>query len=361
MDNSVNSFKGAGMKKALRVMAAGLALMLGGVAAQAQETLNLTGAGATFPQPMYAKWISEYTKANSSIKINYQGVGSGAGIKQITENTVDFGATDGPMTDKQLEKASGILHIPTVMGAVVPIYNLEGVDKPVQFDGAVLADIFAGKIRKWNDAALAKLNPDIKLPATAIVVAHRSDSSGTTYVFTDYLAKVSADWKDKVGSGTSVKWPTGVGAKGNAEVAGVVQKTKGAIGYVELIYAMANKIAYGDVQNAAGKFVHATAESVSAAAVGMKNIPEDLRVSITNAEGDASYPISTFTWILVYQNQKDAAKGKAVVEFLWWATHDGQRLAADLHYAPLPEDIVKLCEKKLQSVQADGKAILPAK
>ncbi len=334
------------------------AVLLLQTAARAED-VSLTGAGATFPKPLYEKWSSEYTKSHPDVRINYQGIGSGGGIKQISEKTVDFGATDGPMTDKQLKKAAGVLHIPMVMGAVVPIYNLPGVgDKPLVFSGPVLADLFLGKIKNWNDAKIAALNPGVNLPDMPVTIVHRSDGSGTTYIFTDYLAKVSDEWKSGPGKATTVNWPAGRGAKGNDGVAGDVKQNPGSLGYVELIYAANNGIAFGDVINANGKAVHASEESVSAAAASLKNPAEDLRISIANAEGDAAYPISSFTWMLVYKEQGDGPKAKALVEFLWWCTHDGQAMASPLHYAPIPKEFLPMVEAKLKSVTANGKAVL---
>jgi phosphate transport system substrate-binding protein len=325
-------------------------------------SVTLTGAGATFPKPLYDKWASDYGKVNSSVRINYQGIGSGGGIKQITEKTVDFGATDGPMTDEQLKKAPGeILHIPMTLGAVVPIYNLQQATKPLVFSGPVLADLFLGKITKWNDPKLAQLNPGVNLPDSPVTTVHRSDGSGTTYIWTDYLAKTSPAWKAGPGSATTVNWPTGRGAKGNDGVAADVKQNAGSLGYVELIYAANNKIAYGDVVNAAGKTVHASIESVSEAAASLKDAPSDLRVSITDAKGEGAYPISSLTWILVYKQQPDRAKGKALVDFLWWATHDGQALAAPLHYAPLPAEFAKLVEQKLRGVTAGNETLVAQK
>ncbi len=331
----------------------------GGPSSVARAEVTLIGAGATFPKPIYDKWSAAYTAAHSDVRINYQGIGSGGGIKQISGRTVDFGATDGPMTESQLRKAPAqLLHIPTVMGAVVPVYNLPGVEKPLVFSGQVLADIYLGRITRWNDPKLAALNPEVSLPGGPIATVHRSDGSGTTYIFTDYLSKVSQAWKSGPGHATTVNWPVGRGAKGNDGVAADVKQNPGSLGYVELIYAANNKIAYGNVINASGKAVHASVESVSAAAATLKEVPDDLRVSITNAPGDEAYPISSFTWILVYQRQSDAAKGKALLEFLWWATHDGQSLAGQLFYAPLPSEFIPLVEKKLRSVTADGKPLL---
>jgi phosphate transport system substrate-binding protein len=316
-----------------------------GVAAgAAAQTAQINGAGATFPYPIYSKWFSEYNKLHPNVQINYQSIGSGGGIRQVTNQTVFFGATDGPMTNEQLLAAPGkILHFPTVLGADVPIYNIPGVKTELKFSGPVLADIFLGKISKWNDRAIAALNPGVTLPATDITVVHRSDGSGTTYIFVDYLAKVSPEWKSKVGVATSVNWPVGVGVKGNEGVAGLVTQTPGAIGYVELIYALQNKISYGAVQNATGEFMRASVESVTAAAAGAAaRMPADFRVSITNAPGKGVYPISSFTWLLLYESPKDKAQSKTMVEFVKWALSDGQKFAAGLGYAPLPESVVKL-------------------
>jgi len=309
----------------------------------AQQNVHINGAGATFPYPIYSKWFSEYGKLHENVQINYQSIGSGGGIRQVTAQTVFFGATDGPMTPEQLQAAPGkILHFPSVLGAVVPVYNVEGVSE-LKFSGPVLADIFLGKITKWNDAAIAKLNPGVNLPVADITVVHRSDGSGTTYIFVDYLAKLSSEWKEKVGIATSVNWPVGVGGKGNEGVAGLVKQTPGAIGYVELIYALQNKISYGTVQNSAGEFVRASVESVAAcASAAVKSMPKDFRVSITNAPGQGVYPISSFTWLLVYENPKDKVQAKAFVDFMKWALSDGQKFAPELGYAPLPAEIVKL-------------------
>jgi len=305
---------------------------------------QINGAGATFPYPIYSKWFSEYNKLHPSVRINYQSIGSGGGIRQVTNETVFFGASDGPMTDEQLLAAPGkILHFPTVLGADVPIYNIPGVDTDLNFTGPVLAGIFLGKITKWNDPALVKLNPTAKLPDADIIVAHRSDGSGTTYIWVDYLAKVSPEWKKRVGVGTSVKWPVGIGGKGNEGVAGLVRQTPNSIGYVELIYALQNKIRYGSVQNAAGNFVRASIESTTAAAAGAAaKMPADFRVSITNPPGNDAYPIASFTWLLLYENSKDKATAKVMVDFVKWALTDGQKFARDLGYAPLPANVVKM-------------------
>ncbi len=296
--------------------AVGCAALLG-ITAVAQIA-QINGAGATFPYPIYSKWFSEYNKLHSTIQINYQSQGSGAGIQQLIKQTVFFGATDGPMTPEQMQSAPGaVLHFPTVLGAVVPVYNIQNLNTELKFSGALLADIFLGKVTKWNDPAIAKLNAGVKLPATDITVAHRADGSGTTYIWVDYLSKVSPEW--------------------------IVTQTPGAIGYVELIYALQNKIAYGTVQNMAGEFVKASVQSVTAAAAAAaKQMPPDFRVSITNAPGAGVYPISSFTWILMYENPKDKAQAKVMVDFMKWALTDGQKFAPDLGYAPLPDAVVKL-------------------
>jgi len=316
--------------------------------------LTINGAGATFPYPIYSKWFSEYNKLHPDVRINYQSIGSGGGIQQIINQTVFFGATDGPMNDEQLKSASGpILHFPTVLGAVVPVYNIPGVTEELKFTGAVLADIYLGKVQKWNDPAVAKLNPGTKLPATDITVVHRSDGSGTTYIFVDYLSKVSPQFKSEAGVGTSVKWPAGVGGKGNEGVSGLVTQTPGSIGYVELIYALQNKIPYGSVQNAAGEFVKASVDSVTkAAAAAATTMPPDFRVSITNAQGPGAYPISSFTWLLMYADPKDKASARAMVDFVKWALTDGQKYAADLGYAPLPANVVMLEQAALEQIKA---------
>jgi len=331
-------------RPALAAVACTLAAVGIGVAGVAAQTIQINGAGATFPNPIYSKWFSEYNKLHPNIRINYQPIGSGGGIRQVTAQTVFFGATDGPMTEEQILAAPGkLLHVPTVLGADVPVYNLPGVTAELKFTGPLLADIFLGKVTKWNDAAIAKLNPGAKLPATDITVVHRSDGSGTTYIWVDYLAKVSPEWKKRVGVATSVNWPTGVGGKGNEGVSGLVQQVPGSIGYVELVYALQNKIAYGAVQNLAGEFVRATVASVTAAAAGAAaKMPADFRVSITNAEGKGAYPVSSFTWLLLYENAKDKAQAKVMVDFVKWALADGQKYAAELGYAPLPPEVVKM-------------------
>jgi len=314
------------------------------VAGAAAQTMRINGAGATFPYPIYSKWFSEYNKIHSSVEINYQSIGSGGGIQQVTKQTVFFGASDGPMTPEQMLGAPGkILHFPTVLGAVVPVYNIPNVNAELHFSGPLLADMFLGKITKWNDPAIARLNAGVSLPASDITVAHRADGSGTTYIWVDYLSKVSPEWKSKVGVATSVNWPTGVGGRGNEGVSALVRQTPGAIGYVELIYALQNKIAYGSVQNTGGEFVKASVSSVTAAAAeAAGKMPPDFRVSITNAPGKGVYPISSFTWLLLYENAKDKAQAKTMVDFMKWALTEGQKYCADLGYAPLPEAVVKL-------------------
>ena len=327
-------------------------ILLSGAAATAPAE-QINGAGATFPYPIYSKWFSEYNKQHPDIEINYQSIGSGGGIRQLSNQTVFFGASDGPMTPDQMQNAPGkILHLPTVLGAVVPIYNIPGVDTQLKFSGKVLADIILGKVAKWDDPAIASLNPGVKLPSSDITVAHRSDGSGTTYIFVDYLSKVSPEFKSKVGVATSVNWPVGVGGKGNEGVAGLVKQTPGSIGYVELIYAKQNKIDYGSVQNMEGEYVVASLESVTAAAaIAAKQMPPDFRVSITNAPGKGVYPISSFTWLLFYENPKDKPKAKTMVEFMKWALNDGQKFAQDLGYAPLPPEVVALEMEALKKIK----------
>ena len=309
---------------------------------------------------LYSKWFSEYNKLYPTIQINYQSIGSGGGIKQFTEKTVDFGASDAPMTEAQITAAGGaanVFHIPTVLGGVVATYNLEGSPK-LKFTGEVLANIFLGTITKWNDPAIAKDNPDAKLSDTDIVVVHRSDGSGTTFVWTDYLSKVSPEWKKAAGASTSVSWPVGVGGKGNDGVAGLVKQTPNAIGYVELAYAIQNKLAYGSVQNSAGTFIDPSIASLTAAAAGtVGNLPDDLRVSITNGDGPTSYPITSYTYILVNPNQTDAAKAQTIVAFLWWGIHDGEQFAQDLNYAPLPPEVVAKAEAKIKLITVNGKPV----
>jgi phosphate transport system substrate-binding protein len=323
--------------KSFSAAAAALLLCASAGVANAQK---LNGAGATFPNPIYSKWFSEYSASHNGVQINYQPIGSGAGIRQVTAGTVDFGATDGPMTDEQLAASKiKIQHIPTVLGAVVPIYNLPGVGGGLKFSGDVIADIYLGKISNWNDARIAKENPDAKLPNSEIFVVHRSDGSGTSYIFTDYLSKVSNDWKNGPGKGTSPSWPRGLGAKGNEGVAGMVRQTPGAFGYVELIYALQNKIETGLVKNAAGAYPSPSIDAVTAAAAGAKQMPADYRVSITNAPGKDAYPISSFTWLLIPNPVTDATKGKVLKDFLTWML-DHESEAASLNYAPLPAGVV---------------------
>lgn len=323
----------------------------------AEGVLSINGAGATFPYPMYSKWFDEYHKKNANLQINYQSIGSGGGIKQVTEGTVDFGATDGPMNDDQLKTYQekhgfGILHFPTVLGAVVPTYNITGVDATLNFTPEALAGIFLGKITKWNDPAIAAPNKGVKLPAEDIVVVHRADGSGTSYCWTDYLSKISDEWKTKVGKGTSVNWPVGLGGKGNEGVTGTVKNTPNSIGYVELIYAESNKIPYGNVKNAGDTFVKASLTAVSAAAAGAaKDMPDDFRVSITNAPGKTAYPISTFTWLLIPEKFSDAAKRDAIKGFLKWALADGQSYAESLSYAKLPKEVVAKEVKAIDKIQ----------
>jgi len=334
----------------------GLALV---VAAPAEAQMLMNGAGATFPYPIYSKWFDEYAKVDPEVRFNYQSIGSGGGIRQITERTVDFGATDGPMTDEQLKKAPGeLVHIPTVLGAVVATYNLPGQPK-LHLTGDVLADIFLGKITKWSDDRIKALNPSVSLPGQPIVVVHRSDGSGTTFIWVDYLSKVSSEWAQKVGKGTSVNWPVGLGGKGNEGVAGQVKSVPGALGYIELAYAITNKLPAAAIKNQAGKFVEATIDSTTAAAA-TTTMPEDFRVSLTNAPGDQAYPIASFTWLLVYRDQPNEAKGKALVRFLWWAIHDGQKYPGALLYAPLPAPVVKQIEARIKQVTFSGKPLLAA-
>lgn len=331
-----------------------MAMLTGAVSAQ----VLINGAGATFPYPVYSKWFNQYHQKFSNIQINYQSQGSGAGIRQVTEGTVDFGATDGPMNAEQLKqfqdkRGSQILHFPTVMGADIIAYNVAGVSRELNFTPEAIAGIFLGNIKKWNDPELAKANPGVNLPGNDIVVVHRSDGSGTTYVFVDYLSKVSKDWETKVGRGTSVNWPVGLGGKGNEGVAGQIKQTPNSIGYIELIYAIQNKMAYGNVKNIGGKFVKPSTASVSAAAAGaVKEMPEDFRVSITNAPGKDSYPISSFTWLLIPAKIQDQAKKKALVDFLhWMLENDAQATAEALDYARLPKAVVAKEIKAISKIQ----------
>jgi phosphate transport system substrate-binding protein len=318
--------------------------------AMAQTTLN--GAGATFPYPMYSKWFSEYHKVHGDVEINYQSIGSGGGIRQVLAGTVDFGASDGPMTDEQLAQSkTKILHVPTVLGAVVPAYNIPGVTSEIKFTPEALAGIFLGKVTSWNDKALTSANPGVNLPNQPIIVVHRSDGSGTTFIFTDYLSKVSPEWQSEVGKNTSVKWPVGLGGKGNEGVAGMIRQMQGAIGYIELIYAVQNNIPYGVVRNAAGNFVKASLDSVTAAAASVKSMPADFRVSITNAPGKDAYPISSFTWLLIPVRSKDPAKGKILSNFLNWMLDNGEKMTAQLTYAPLPENVASKVRTEIKQIQ----------
>ncbi|HTP85714.1 MAG TPA: phosphate ABC transporter substrate-binding protein PstS [Bryobacteraceae bacterium] len=327
-------------------------MAIGFPAAYAADTIN--AAGATFPAPIYQKWFQEYHTAHADVQINYQSIGSGGGIRQLTEGTVDFGASDMPMTEEQMGKITKfkVLHFPTVLGGVVPTYNIEGVAATLKFTPDALAGIYLGKITKWNDSMIAKENPGVKLPAADITVVHRSDGSGTTFVWSDYLSKVSEEWKSKVGSGTSINWPVGLGGKGNEGVAGQVKQTPNSIGYVELIYAVQNHMSYGEVKNQAGAFVKASFESVSAAAAGAaKNMPADFRVSITNAPGKTTYPISTFTWLLIPDKIENAGKRDAIKAFLKWMMTAGQKDCEGMSYAPLPAAVVAKEEKQIAMVK----------
>jgi len=330
------------------------AVALAGGVALAASPLLVNGAGATFPFPLYSKWFSEYNKLHPELRFNYQSIGSGGGIQQISKGTVDFGASDAPMTDEELARAPQIVHVPTVLGAVVVTYSAPVPALKLTPDA--LAGIFLGKILKWNDPALAAANPGAKLPDAAIVVVHRSDGSGTTSIFTDYLAKVSPEWKQRVGAGKSVKWPAGLGGKGNEGVTGLVKQTPGAIGYVELAYASQNGLPGAELRNRDGAFVKASLESTSAAAAGVE-MPGDFRVSITDARGKSAYPMASFTYLLVPRDQQDAAKGAALLRFTWWAVHDGQRFAAPLDYAPLPAAVVEQVSARLRTLTVQGKPV----
>jgi phosphate transport system substrate-binding protein len=333
----------------LKVIAAGvLALVAAGVSAQ-----NINGAGATFPNPIYSKWFSEYRQLHPDVKINYQPIGSGGGIRQVTEGTVDFGASDVTMTDEQISQAKvKVMAIPTVLGAVVPVYNIPGVNKDLNFSGDVIADIYLGKITKWNDPRIAKDNPGANLPDKSILPVYRSDGSGTSFIFTDFLSKVSSDWNSKVGKGASLKWPTGIGQKGNEGVAGMVRQAPYSFGYVELIYAEQNKMSFGSVRNASGKFVRASTGGVTAAAAAAaKTMPADYRVSITNAGGADSYPISSFTWLLIPTHSADPAKAKALADFLGWMLDHGESEAAPMTYAPLPKQVQDMVRKSIANVK----------
>ncbi len=315
------------------------------------DSVLINGAGATFPYPIYSKWFDEYGKANPGVQFNYQSIGSGGGIKQITAKTVDFGASDGPMTMDQLTAAPGrIYHIPTVMGAVVISYNLEGVAKGLKLSGDVLADIYLGKITQWNDPRITEQNAGVNLPSSSIVVVHRSDGSGTSYIFTDYLSSISSAWKGRVGKSTSVNWPLGLGGKGNEGVAGMIKQTPGSIGYVELAYAKENNLPYAFLKNQSGAYIEPTLQSTSKAADGAA-IPSDFRASVVNSPNPEAYPIASFTWLLIYKQMDNHVKGKAIVDFIKWAITDGQKYAESLDYAPLPPNVVDLIQKKLDQVK----------
>ncbi len=329
-----------------------LALLAAGAARG--DSLLVTGAGATFPFPLYSRWFSEYNKLHPEARFNYQSIGSGGGIQQFTVGTVDFGASDAPLTDEQIARAPDVVHIPTVLGAVVVTYNapLPGL----RLTPRLLADIFLGTITRWNAPALAAVNPGVRLPDAAIAVVHRSDGSGTTYVFTNYLSKVSPEWRERVGNSTSVKWPVGIGGKGNEGVTGLVKQTPGTIGYVELAYATQNELPLAELQNRDGVFLKPTLESTSQAAAGVE-MPADYRVSITDAEGAGAWPIASFTYLLVHRDARDPARGEAVAKFLWWAAHQGQQFAAPLDYAPLPGRVVTMVEKTIRGLQVQGKPV----
>jgi len=330
-----------------------LVLAVAGIARSGFADLLINGAGATFPYPIYSKWFDVYAKENPGIKFNYQSIGSGGGIRMLSNRTVDVGASDAPLTDQQLSDAPAkILHFPSVMGAVVIAYNLPGFAGTLRLTGPVIADIFAGKITKWDDDKIKALNTTVAIPSTDIVVCHRSDGSGTSYIFTDYLSKVSSSWSSDPGKGTSVKWPAGLGGKGNEGVTALIQQTPGAIGYVELIYALNNHIPYAEIQNKAGNWVQATLDGVTAAAASAAgNMPDDFRVSITDAPGANAYPISSFTWLLVYQKQTNKETGQQIVKFLQWALTDGQKYAPELKYAQLPAEVVQKESAQIQQIQ----------
>lgn len=318
---------------------------------------QISGAGATFPYPIYSKWFNEYSKINKDAKINYQSIGSGGGVKQITEGTVDFGASDSPMSNEEIEKANTknnnkIIHIPTVIGAVVLTYNIPGIDKNINLSGETISDIYLGKITKWNDPKIQKDNPDVKFPDKDIIVTYRTDGSGTTFVFTDFLGKISEEWKSKVGVAKDVRFPAGQGGKGNEGVTGLVKQLEYSIGYVELIYALQNNLKYAKVKNTEGEFIAPELESLTkAAGHSVSSIPDDLRQSITNSAGQGAYPISSYTYILIYENQKDASKGKTMKEFLQWALSDGEKFAKDLGYAPLPDEVIQKANVKISNIK----------
>ena len=335
-----------------------LAILACAATAGSAQTISLQGAGATFPYPLYSKWMAEYQKVDPKVQINYQSIGSGGGIKQILEHTVDFGASDAPMTTQERAKATTTLyHIPMTLGAIVITYNVPGLSSGLKFSQEALADIFLGKITTWNDARLTTLNPGAHLPATPITVAYRTDGSGTTNGFTEYLSKISPEWKTTVGTGKSVKFPVGLGGKGNEGVTGLVKSTPGAIGYVEVAYANQNRMPIASLRNHAGKFVQPTMENVSAAAKGQK-FPDDLCLSLTDGPDAKAYPIASFTYILVYQQQQDAIKGKALADYLWWAIHEGQKFGPALDYAPLPKDQLPVIEARLKTLTANGKHLI---
>jgi phosphate transport system substrate-binding protein len=340
------------MNKFQKVMVGVLAAAVMAGATMAKAGVSLNGAGATFPYPIYSKWFYEYNKS-AGVAINYQSIGSGGGIQQLTAGTVDFGASDAPMTDEQIAKVKqGVLHFPTVAGAVAVAYNVTGVDKGLKLDAKTLVGIFNGSITKWNDPSIADLNPGVTLPDLNITVAHRSDGSGTSNIFTNYLSKVSTDWATNVGFGTAVKWPVGNGGKGNEGVAGLIQQIPGCVGYVELAYAIKNKLAYATLKNRAGQFVEPSVESTTAAAEGaLKHMPADFRVMITNAPGERSYPICGFTWLLIYRGYSDNATGKAITDFLNWYLTTGEGMAADLYYAPLPDSLIKKVQAKIEQIK----------
>ena len=347
------------MRRGFGVLAAIVLSFAATSPAAAADPLMVNGAGATFPYPLYSKWFFEYSNANPGVKFNYQSIGSGGGIKQITAGTVDFGATDAPMTEEEMKALKGpILHIPTAIGAVVLVYNLDKVEGGLKLTPDVLAGIYLGKITRWNDPKIAELNKTVTLPNADIVVSHRSDGSGTTDIFTNYLAAVSIEWRAKVGRGKSVKWPVGLGGKGNEGVSGVVKQTPGAVGYVELAYARQNKMKIASLRNREGNYVVPTLEATSAAAAGVaKSMPDDFRVSLVDAPGGDAWPISGLTWLLVYKEQKDAAKGKALVQFLKWALSDGQKMEAALDYAALPKPVAEKVDKALRQITSGGKSL----
>jgi phosphate transport system substrate-binding protein len=357
------------MKKYLHLFALTLIISVGSIAligcgstgGNTTGEVMLQGAGATFPNPLYQKWFAEYNKITPNAKFDYQSIGSGGGIKQISAKTVDFGGSDAPMKDDELKAAPGeLLHIPTVLGAVVVTYNVPSLKTDLKLTPDAIAGVYLGKITKWNDAAITSSNPGVTFPDAAINVVRRSDGSGTSYVWTDYLSKISSEWHDKIGAGAMVNWPAiGVAAKGNEGVTGQVKSTPNSLGYVELIYAEQNKLPYASIKNSAGEFVKPSLESVTAAAASAAGqMPDDLRISITNAPGKDAYPVSSYTYFLVYKNQDNEAKGKALVNFLWWAIHDGEKMTRDLLYAPLPQEVTSKAEQKIRSITFQGKPLL---